>query len=228
MQGVNSDDFAGLKSITEMGFSSIVQILNTINDENLKTRKIIGSILDRIDNISDNIGQTINTSIGKISIGTFTNYSKLSYKIQLDIHKTLLKLSTYQKKFFDFLTNNKKLSIDITHEQTKPNIPDNTNQGALIGGQVINANNIYNFNISNTNNKTIESFTKMMKEVNKFMLIKDNKFKLINDFFKNFSSQLLFLKQNLVPVSLGFAMLASSLILLQFVSFDLYSANLFR
>ena len=83
MQGVNSDDFAGLKSMTEMGFSSIVQILNTINDENLKTRKIIGSILDRIDNISDNIGQTINTSIGKIGIGSFTNYSKLSYKLQL-------------------------------------------------------------------------------------------------------------------------------------------------
>lgn len=219
MQGINSDDFAGLKSITEMGFSSIVQILNTINDENLKTRKIIGSILDRIDNISDNIGQTINTSIGKIGIGSFTNYSKLSYKLQIDIHKTLLKLSTYQKKFFDFLIKNKKLSIDITHEQTKPNIPENTNQGALIGGQVINANNIYNFNINNTNNKTIESFTKMMKEVNKFMSIKDNKFKIITNFFKDFNSQLLLLKQNLVPVSLGFAMLAGSLILLQYVSF---------
>jgi dTDP-glucose pyrophosphorylase len=81
MQGTNNNEFDDLKSINEMGFSSVVQLLNIINDNNEKSQKIFSSILDKLDALTDNIG-TISTSIGRIGIGSFVNYDKLSYKVQ--------------------------------------------------------------------------------------------------------------------------------------------------
>ena len=37
MQGTNNNEFDDLKSINEMGFSSVVQLLNIINDNNEKS-----------------------------------------------------------------------------------------------------------------------------------------------------------------------------------------------
>lgn len=220
MQGVESQDFDGLKGIMEMGFSSTVAILTTINDENLKTRKIVGSILDRLDNLSENIGQTFNTGIGKLGLGSFVNYSKLSYNVQLDIFKSIQALTLLQRKLFDKLAG-KKLDLsdfDRDHDEDNYKTQENQRQGALIGGKIINTKTNFEFNLKDTDTKTINSFNKTLTQLNKFMSFKDAKFKLIKEFFQDMNVQLTLLKSVLTPVATGFALLAGSILLLSYAS----------
>ena len=220
MQGTNNNEFDDLKSINEMGFSSVVQLLNIINDNNEKSQKIFSSILDKLDALTDNIG-TISTSIGRIGIGSFVNYDKLSYKVQLDIHKTILSLTKLQQKFLETITGKNHKALDLySPETTQKQISEKENQSASFGGKIINANNIYELNFfKDTKKETIENSIKFMKELNKFMNIRDQKFNLVVNFFRDTNSQLQLITKILKPAALGFAMLAGSIMLLQFASF---------
>ena len=217
MQGIQSNDFDGLKNTMEMGFSSIVTILNTINDENIKTRKIVGSILDRLDTLSDNMSSAIGSSLGLLGIGSVNNYSKLSYKVQLDIFKTIKNIAQLQKKFIDFISDKGSINLNID-KPTEASESSNPKQGAFIGGKVINTQTLIEFNLSKADTKTLDSSTNLLKELNKFMIFKDEKFELISNFFKDIHTQLNLLAPILPKVASGFLYLSGALMLLGFVS----------
>lgn len=221
MQGKESNDFDGLKGIMEMGFSSTVSILTSINDDNQKTRKIVGSILDRLDNLSENLGNTFNTGIGKLGLGSFSNYAKLSYNVQLDIFRTIKDLTLLQKKFFSKLMGKKLDLSDFDSTKTDENFKAESNQkqGAFIGGKVINTKTNIEFNLKDTDSTTLKDFNTVLKNLNKFMTFSDVKFKTVNLFFKDLNTHLQLLNKVLRPVSIGFAMLAGSILLLSYASF---------
>lgn len=216
MQGVDNNDFDGLKSSLDMGFTSVLSMLNIINNDNEKTRTLIGSILDRLDDIAENISKSFKTSLGNFNFGSTNNFSKLQYKVQLDIFKTIKNIGLLQKKFFDHFNIN-KIKLQNTTEETQKS--DTSKQNSFLGGKIINATNFYHFSLEKGNNKTLDYFGKGMKELNAFMKNKKEKFDQVINFFKGTADQLTTLNKLLKPAALGFSLLAGSLILLQFVSF---------
>lgn len=221
MQGIPGNDFDGLKSSLDMGFTSVVSMLNIITQDNAKSRTLMGSILDRIEDIADKIGDSFNTSLGRIGFSSFNNYSKLQYKVQLDIFKTLKHLTQLQQKLFHKLSGS---TIDLTRKNEENHQNDNKNQGAFIGGKVINTQNYFQFTLAKADNKTLDNFGKGLKELNILMKFKKESFTNVVDFFKDIVIQLTLLNKLLKPAAQGFALLAGSLILLQFVSF----VNIFK
>lgn len=207
MQGLPQDNNE-LESSFNMGFSSILTVLQSIENGQNSIIGLFNKAIDMFDNIADNIGTTFNTSIGKLGIGGLTNYSKLNYNVSIKSLKILDSINNALNKF----TKNVK-TIDNSENM---NFGKQEVKGS--GNTIFNAKEIFNLNIIDGDPKKIEMSTNLLKEINKFFSFK-KEYKIVEEFFVSIRKEFYLINNVIFKVGQGFAFLTASLIALTVVNY---------
>lgn len=207
MQGLPQDNNE-LESSFNMGFSSILTVLQSIENGQNSIIGLFNKAIDMFDNIADNIGTTFNTSIGKLGIGGLTNYSKLNYNVSIKSLKILDSINNALNKF----------SKNVKTIDNSENMNFGKQEVKGEGNTIFNAKEIFNLNIIDGDPKKIEMSTNLLKEINKFFSFK-KEYKLVEEFFVSIRKEFYLINNVIFKVGQGFAFLTASLIALTVVNY---------